>query len=468
MKERVVVFIFRRDLRCEDNMALTALTTQYPDIPVLPIFIFHPLQIDKAKNAYFNQNSVEFMVESLRDLNVAMDHRLHCFEGDDTTILDQLLVKFNIEALAFNKDYTPYAQSRDDKLATWCQKKGIHLITCEDYTLFPLNKLVTGTGKVYEVYTPFYKKCLAESKSIPHPPSKHQKITWYTKPVRGITKTVTDWEAYHGNQTNNQRKLKGGRSKALDILQRIRAKEFKNYDAERDFPAKDKTTKLSAYMKFGCVSVRECFWLAVQAYGLNHSLVRELIWREFCAYVTYHHPYILSHQPLRVKYQDMPWEFNKQWFDAWCQGRTGFPFVDAAMRCLNATGFMHNRLRMVVAMFLTKDMMMHWHHGEKYFAQALVDYDPASNVCGWQWSASVGADAQPYFRIFNPWTQSKRFDSHGDFIYQWIPELRDVPKESLHQWDKHYAKFPDVKYPPPMLDHSEQSKQIKALFQKYV
>lgn len=468
MKERVNVFIFRRDLRCQDNLALMSLASTYPNIPILPIFIFHPHQIDRKKNAYYNQQSVEFMVESLRDLSTSIDHRILCFEGEDTVILDQLLSKVQIEAIAFNLDYTPYAQKRDDILTSWCKQKNINLITCEDYTLFPLNKLVTGTGKVYEVYTPFYKKCLAESKSISKPSSKPAKFMWYTKPVKGISKTVTDWEAYHENKSNPRRLIRGGRTKALEILQKVRAKEFKAYDTERDFPAKDKTTKLSAYMKFGCVSVRECFWLAVETYGIHHSLVRELIWREFCAYVTYHHSYILTQQPLRKKYEDIQWEFNKQWFDAWCEGRTGFPFVDAAMRCLNTTGFMHNRLRMVVAMFLTKDMMMHWHHGEKYFAQMLVDYDPASNVCGWQWSASVGADAQPYFRIFNPWTQSKRFDSHGDFIHQWIPELRAVPKESLHQWDKHYTKYPEVNYPPPMLDHSEQSKKVKALFQKYV
>jgi len=464
MKDSICLFIFRRDLRIYDNLALSKLVSSKPNITVLPIFIFNPDQIDVDKNAYYNKNSVEFMVESLQDLNNKLDGKLRYFYGRDIEILDQLYKTYNIDSIAFNKDYTPFAKLRDNKIDEWCKGHEIQLITAEDYTLFPLDKIATNTGNKYEVYTPFYRKCISMYHEIPEPVSKIS-LKLYSKNVKG---TIENIQRFHGNTKNEMRAIKGGRDVALEIIARIKRKEHANYNKDRDYPAKDKTTKLSAYMKFGCLSVREVFWTCVKTYGINHALVRELIWREFCAYITYNNPRLLNKKPLRMKYDKIKWIFNKKWFDAWCNGQTGFPIVDAAMRCLNATGFMHNRLRMIVAMFLTKDMMMYWHYGEKYFAQKLVDYDPSSNVCGWQWSASVGADAQPYFRIFNPWLQSKKFDKDAEFIYKWIPELKNVATKDIHKWDTEYIKYENINYPKPILNHNDQATKIKDVFKRYV
>jgi deoxyribodipyrimidine photo-lyase len=210
----------------------------------------------------------------------------------------------------------------------------------------------------------------------------------------------------------------------------------------------------------------------VKVYGENHGLVRELLWREFYANVTNHIPHILVGQvssepthPMKLKFDNVEWPHDEKKFKRWCEGKTGFPFVDAAMICMNKTGYMHNRLRMIVAMFLTKDMAIDWRMGERYFAQKLIDYDPSSNSGGWQWAGSIGADSQPYFRIFNPWTQSEKFDKDAAFIKKWIPLLANVPAKSIHNWDKDHVKYNNKGYPAPMLDHSIESKKALGYFQ---
>lgn len=466
MKERIQVFVFRRDLRMQDNLALARMLAMDPSLPLVPLFIFHPDQIHPSKNPYYGQHSVEFLIESLEDLNSHLEGKLVCMEGTDQDVLQRILNQYVVVRLGFNKDYTPYALRRDAELEAWCEQKGVESVTAFDYTLFPPGMIAAGSGKHYEVYTPFYKKCMSMADQIPRPKST-PRPTYFSKKLPGHVKDIT---VYYGGKTSPQRTLQGGRRHAMDILARIRAKHFLHYEKVRDYPALDQTTKLSAYMKYGCVSVREVFWEAVQAYGLKHGLPRELFWREFCAYITHHVPHILQGQirgqnlPLRKKYTELVWAWNDTWFTRWKEGTTGFPLVDAAMRCMNATGFMHNRLRMVVSMFLTKDMRMDWRHGERYFAQQLVDYDPASNACGWQWSASVGADAQPYFRIFNPWTQGKRFDADATFIKTWVPELRDIPAKVIHAWDTHHKKYTSSTYPAPMLDHHVETKKVKEMF----
>lgn len=477
MKQRVAVFLFRRDLRLQDNLALAKLVVD-SQLPILPIFIFNSHQVHPTKNPYYSKNAVEFMIECLQDLNSHLSGKLQFFEGKDTTVLQSILAQgMIIDTLAFNADYTPYARHRDQELRDWCTKKGIAVLTAEDYTLFPLSTVQSGSGKHYEVFTPFYRKCLHQATSIAKPitapASLKPSAALFTKALKGALHAASITK-YHAQTINPQRTIKGGRPAAEAILARIRAKEFQHYDKERDFPAKAKTTKLSAYLKFGCISVREAFHAVREAHSAQHGLARELLWREFYAHVTAAIPRVLQGQvpatasnlPLRTKYDHLKWHINDTWFKHWCAGTTGFPLVDAAMRCLNATGFLHNRLRMVVAMFLTKDMRLDWRLGERYFATRLVDYDPASNSGGWQWSASVGADAQPYFRIFNPWSQSKRFDPDAAFIKAWVPDLSTVPAEDIHQWDKKYHKHVPSKthYPIPILDHAKETKLVKDMF----
>jgi deoxyribodipyrimidine photo-lyase len=270
----------------------------------------------------------------------------------------------------------------------------------------------------------------------------------------------------------------GGRQHALSILKKCKRGDFKDYDKERNLPALDKTTRLSAYLKFGCISIREAFYTIADTYGDDHGLVRELIWREFYANITFNKPRVLQGQiskskranlPFKEKYDTQKWTMNAQqkaWFTRWCNGTTGFPIVDAAMRQLNTTGWMHNRCRMIVASFLIKDMLVDWRLGEEYFAKMLVDYDPSSNNGGWQFCSSTGVDAQPYFRIFNPFSQSSKFDPNATYIKHWVPELSGVEASKIHEWEKWAPTTTSQtsQYPAPMLVHKEQAKKALDMY----
>jgi deoxyribodipyrimidine photo-lyase len=473
-KDTVNLFIFRRDLRIHDNLAFIDLLNQCQEenVPLVPIFIFNPDQIDPSKNQYFSKNCVEFMIQSLKNLSSDLFNCLYFFHGHDIDILNKLLSIFDINTIGFNEDFTPFSIQRDKDIIKWCESKGIHTVTAQDYTLFPLGSILTGNGKAYEVFTPFYNNCLNRYKDVPKPigvPS-NMKHSLYKNMTKLKPYLVKDISKYYDNDPNPNLMVKGGRDNALDIIRRIKAGEFLRYDNERDFPAADKTTKLSAYMKFGCVSVREVFYAIKDRHGVKHGLLREIIWREFYANITYSFSHVLNGQiqghnkSFKPKYDKLRWGYNQDWFEKWCKGVTGVPLVDAAMRQLNTTGWMHNRCRMVVSMFLTKDMLIDWRMGEHYFATQLVDYDPSSNNGGWQWSASTGCDAQPYFRIFNPYTQSEKFDPKAEYIKKWIPELRDVSPKDIHSWDKTYSKYNNSGYPRPLVNHTEQSKKAISIF----
>lgn len=471
MKDKVNVFIFRRDLRVTDNTSLHAVSQKYPDIPILPIFIFNPKQIEPDANAYYNGCIVAFMLESLASLDTQLNGYLQCFHGDDEDVLKKIATQVDIQCIAFNKDFTPFAVQRDAKLTTFATSRNIEVISANDYTLFDFD-ILTENGKPYEVFTPFYRKCLKlESKIADVTPSTAKGLRIYKRFLMHRVKTITK---YLHQEHMPLRTLIGGREHAHAILKRLEQKMYKKYDSERDYPALDKTTKMSAYLKFGCMSIREAFHTCVKTYGLSHGLVRELIWREFYAHITHFFPNILQGQigkkknePLKGKYMHLSWEDNKDMFQAWCEGKTGFPIVDAAMICMNKTGYMHNRLRMIVASFLVKDLHIDWTHGERYFAQRLVDYDPSSNSGGWQWAASVGADAQPYFRIFNPWLQSEKFDKQCVFIKKWLPALANVPPAHIHAWHAYcnqYQKNDIVYYPCPIVEHAKAVRKTKAMY----
>ena len=455
MKDNVTIFIFRRDLRVCDNVSLVSLIQQYPDYPILPIFIFNPNQINSDKNKYYSNAAIEFMIESLIDLDDSIKGALQCFYGDDVDVLKKLIQKLNVHCIAFNRDFTPFALKRDSKIDKFCETTNIPVISSsKDYTLFDF-EIKNSIGKAYEVFTPFYLKCLKSVNKITKPVDVAMKF--YTKEkLNGKIKTLSKFiEAPIPNKL-----LKGGRSNALDIVKQIESRVFANYEKNRNFPAMNKTTKLSAYLKFGCVSIREVFYACLNAYGINHGLIRELIWREFYCNITFFMPHVLQGQttkfanrPMRLNYDHVVWKFNETNFNAWCQGKTGFPIVDAAMICMNETGYMHNRLRMIVASFLTKDLLQDWRLGEKYFATKLIDYDPSSNNGGWQWVVGIGADAQPYFRVMNPWLQSEKFDRDCVFIKTWIRALSTIPSKSIHHWYKDHLLY-KVGYPMPIVDHN--------------
>lgn len=256
--------------------------------------------------------------------------------------------------------------------------------------------------------------------------------------------------------------MHGGRAQSLKILANL--KKHKNYAQERNIPAQDATTHLSASHKFGTISIRESYHTIKKDLGARTQLVKELYWRDFFTYVAFHNPRVFGN-PYREKYDDLSWSTSKKNFQAWCEGKTGFPLVDAGMRELNTTGWMHNRVRMVVASFLVKDLHINWLWGERYFAQQLVDYDPSVNNGNWQWSASTGCDAQPYFRIFNPWTQQKRFDPNSEYIKKWIPELKKIDSKIINTWFK--DTHPEIAgYPKPMLDHDTERKITLAHYRR--
>ncbi len=279
-------------------------------------------------------------------------------------------------------------------------------------------------GQPYSVYTPFFNR--ASSLQVAAP-SDNRYRNYYQHPLR---------ESSH-NTLNELLKIKnpqlavnGGRKQALKLLAQI--PQFRHYDTDRNFPAKNATTHLSAHHKFGTISIRESYAAIKAAFNQHHTLIRELYWRDFFTHVAFHFPNVFGHS-FHAEYDAIPWQGSNEHFELWCEGRTGFPIVDAGMRELNETGYMHNRVRMITASFLTKDLHIDWRLGEKYFAQKLVDYDPAVNNGNWQWSASTGCDAQPYFRIFNPWLQQEKFDPECVYIKRFVPELAGVPTKNLHQ-----------------------------------
>ena len=401
------VFLFRRDFRIHDNLALNRLVAECGSGSIFPMFIFNPAQIYAKNNPYFSNNCVQFMIESLDDLDKHIHVNYYESGGSghgsgDIGVFVELSKKYKIKTIAYNKDYSPFAIKRDGIIEKWASEHGIRIITEEDYTLYPMGAIRNNKDEPYKVFTPFYKKSLAIK----------------VKPVSGnvlnlnVIKHIKRFDKHRYYEPNDDIAVRGGRDKALERFKKI----MTDYAKTRDYPAMDKTTRLSAYIKFGCVSIREVYY----NYKNVKELQRELLWREFYANILYYFPHVLGNA-FKEQYDNVKWTNNKEWFKRWCQGKTGYAMVDAGMAQLNKTGWMHNRLRMITAMFLTKDLLIDWRWGEKYFATKLVDYDPASNNGGWQWSASTGTDSQPYFRIFNPDLQLKRYDKDYEYIRTWIP-----------------------------------------------
>lgn len=468
MKDIINVFIHRRDLRIIDNTALNSLIISDSNTKVLHIFIFNPIQIDKDKNKYFSKNTVEFLVQSLQDLNHELNDSLHCFYGTDQEVLNNILKICQINTIAFNIDYTPFAIKRDKLLTDWCKSKNINCIAEEDYTLFKMNQIQTDKNDTYEVFTPFYNKCLTKIQFINEIRTEKSEL-YKNKKLPGLIKNI---EKYYFNEPNYRLSLKGGRKYALDIIKKkILVGYFNNYDTYRNFPSMDKTTKLSAYIKYGCISIREVYNACKKAYGIKHGLIRELIWREFYANIAYNFPRVLQKQvgshdnkAFKLKYDDIEWNYNKQHWLLFKQAKTGYPFVDAGIKQLLTTGWCHNRSRMVIAMFASKDLHIPPNELEKWFASNLIDYDPCSNSGGVQWAYGIGSDAQPYFRIFNPFLQSQKYDPECKYIKEWIPELRLLKNDIIHNWNEHYQQNMESKYPMPIVDHHIQSEKIKELF----
>ena len=451
------IFIFRRDLRLNDNIALKKALSVSKD--VFLCFILDPAQIEK--NSYKSQKAVDFMIECIFDLDEQLKNlrktgkvknagKLHVFYGKPEDVLGKIIPEIKAESVFVNKDYTPFSMKRDQKIKEICKKENAAFESFDDSLLNPPGSVVKNDGSPYVVFTPFYKKALAFDINVPVVLSKFN---------FNSSKINDDKNRLKELHSGLDKALTGGRDKAVNILKN--AGDFKDYEKTRDFPFIVSTTKLSAYIKFGAVSVREVYHYFKKYLGVSHPLIRQLYWRDFWIHIAYHFLHVFG-SSFYKKYDSLKWENNDDKFKAWCEGKTGFPIVDAGMRELNKTGFMHNRVRMITASFLVKDLHIDWRKGEKYFAQKLIDYDPCVNNGNWQWAASTGCDAQPYFRIFNPWRQQERFDFDCKYIKKWVPELNFLNNKEIH--NIHKSAVDVYGYPKPIVDHKTEAGKAKSMY----
>lgn len=449
------IFLFRRDLRLDDNTALLAACKQ--SATVIPCFIFDPKQVGE-NNPYRSMNAIQFMITSLQDLQKQLQQkkgRLYLFYGEPTTILEQLIKEQSIDALFFNRDYTPFSIARDKKIVTLCKKLNIACNMYDDYLLNAPETVVKKDGNPYSVFTPYWKNASRKLVTKPIACTHHN---FYDDTIKDAQPNSLFKKILP--ETNSNIAQQGGRPQAIAICKKL--EQLKAYSKTRDIPA-CATTELSTHIKFGTLSIREVYWSILEQIGrsAHQGLLRQLYWHDFYYQIAYHWPEVFG-SAFHEKYNKLAWSYNKNHFKKWCQGLTGFPIVDAGMRQLNQTGYMHNRVRMIVASFLTKDLLIDWQWGERYFAQQLVDYDPCVNNGNWQWAASTGCDPQPYFRIFNPWLQQKKFDPDCIYIKTWVKELRNVDNKIIHNWFN--DKNPKLVYPRPMVDHSTQKESALKMF----
>ena len=423
------LFWHRRDLRINDNKGLFEALKQ--NEIVHPIFIFDKSILDKLPN---NDQRILFIyqeIESLKKSYQNLGSDLWVYYGEPSEIIPKIAQELNCSSVYFNNDYEPYALQRDQEIQVSLNKIKIEFIGIKDHVIFEKNEVLKDDGKPYTIFTPYSRKWKANL--------KEEDLREYSI------------EKYSGNLVQKQQgealitlEEMGFESKVLhDFPDRIAKNEIlKNYHLSRNFPAVKGTSKLSLHLRFGTISIRK---LALIAHEQNETYLNELIWRDFYQMIIFHFPKSAENS-FKAQYDKIIWEKNEVHFDAWCTGKTGYPIVDAGMRELNATGFMHNRVRMVVASFLTKHLLLDWRLGAAYFAEKLLDFELASNTGGWQWAAGCGCDAAPYFRVFNPQAQQGKFDKSFEYIKKWVPE------------------YGTSSYPEPIIEHKFARERILQRF----
>jgi deoxyribodipyrimidine photo-lyase len=417
--EKITLFWFRRDLRIEDNCGLFhALNGKNK---VLPIFIFDKEILKKLPK---QDARLEMILISLNNIDLAMKAK-RCsvgrFLGTPKTIFPELIKKWRVEKVICNEDYEPYATNRDAEIRQLLEKEGVVFEMYKDQVIFAKDEIVKKDGSPYKVYTPFSRKWLERFEENP----------LKTYPSETLLGNLTLNESL---PKINLADLGFDKSTIVEPKYSFDNKVIDEYEETRNFPSLDSTSRLGSYLRFGIVSVRALVQKA--ASRSNHIFLKELIWREFFMQILWHFPHT-SHKSFKPQYDKIEWLNNPVDFEKWCKGDTGYPLVDAGMRQLNQTGFMHNRVRMLVGSFLCKHLLIDWRWGEAYFAEKLLDYEMSSNVGNWQWVAGCGVDAAPYFRIFNPSEQVKKFDKELRYIQKWVPN------------------FQEIDYPTPMVDHKK-------------
>ena len=456
---------FRNDLRLEDNTALAALAMRAQEW--LPVFVLDPRIVSGARAGAPRRR---FVLDCLGRLSRALEKRgvpLLVREGRPEEVLPRLMHETGAQLLSFNEDHTPFARRRDSAVQREVERGGGQIVSRLDYVVFGSTEVRSGTGGPYSVYTPYRNKWWQLWNDEPRYPIRMPRLP---APIPGFSADRIPDPREFETAASDCNVPTGGEQAAKRRLESFLEKSAGRYHEDRDRPDVDGTSRLSPYLRFGVISVRQCFARAEVAMDADAWLrpgiqkwLDELIWREFYAAILAENPRVLR-ENYRREYDAVEWNDDPRAFDAWCEGRTGYPIVDAGMRQLRATGWMHNRVRMIVASFLTKDLLIDWREGERFFFGHLVDGDPASNNGGWQWAASTGTDAQPYFRIFNPVAQGKRWDPDGRYVRRWVPELDRTPARHVHApWE---SGQPPAAYPPVVVDHAERRGLALARFRR--
>jgi deoxyribodipyrimidine photo-lyase len=425
------VFWFRRDLRIDDNSGFFEALNSGKE--VLPIFIFDKTILDQLPK---NDARVSFIHELLDKLDTELQKNgktLAVFYGEPLPVFEQLVKENKIDTVFTNHDYEPYAKKRDALISDFLQSKNINFKTFKDQVIFEKSEVVKADQTPYVVFTPYSKKWKENFRNA--------KLQHYN------SEDLLSNVAYHSYPFLSLKDIGFEQSKIKVSHYNISENLIHNYENTRNFPAIAGTSMLGPYLRFGPVSIRKIVAKAIQE--ANETFINELIWREFFMQILWHFPHTAT-QSFRPKYDAIKWNNNEEEFQKWCEGKTGYPFVDAGMRELNATGHMHNRVRMIAASFLCKHLLIDWRWGEAYFATKLLDYEQSSNIGNWQWAAGSGVDAAPYFRIFNPTEQVKKFDKDLIYIKKWIPELEEFS------------------YPKPIIDHKEARERCLRVYREAV
>lgn len=506
------IFIFRRDLRIEDN---TGLTNAILSSDFVYCFYILDSNILSTKSSYTSFSLpidphillrrrqqrihlLNFLRESLLDLqrqfekpifknektkkserNFSVSKKLVFVFGDVSSIIKKIIqIDKDIEAIFVNRDYTPYSRKRDNMIKKICESFNIKFIECKDILINEPEEILNVNNKPYRIFSQYYNKAIEL-------PLKKNNSLYMEKLLSNVTifddaklrnivniKVIYDLDKFFSlinprqkDSFYNSQILVGSRDSYLRLVSKLISTN-KKYDINKTkYSFYRSASYLSSYLKFGLCSIREVYSSIHNGLGQNHPLLRQLYWRDFFVYIGFHFPFVFSNN-FQERYSGkntIKWKNDPMEFEAWCKGKTGFPIVDAGMRELNETGFMHNRARLITASFLVKDLHVDWRYGERYFALKLVDYDPAINNGNWQWVASTGCDTQPFFRIFNPWLQQKKFDPNCIYIKKWIPELREISNDTINNWHKddlsidNFTNPPQsINYPKPIVNHKNE------------
>lgn len=413
---KLTLFWFRRDLRVQDNVGLFHALEQSEQ--VLPVFIFDQSILEKLPK---KDARVELILQALGYINDAMKGNqctVGMYHGVPKAILNDLIDRYPIDRVVTNRDYEPYARERDQEIEALLAARGISFETYKDQVIFEKDEITKDDGKPYVVYTPYSRKWLKAFEE--NTPQKYPSENLLNKLYPEIQPSLRLEDLGFEPQDHHTPQFRFDNT-VIDA-----------YEETRNFPALDQTSRLGPYLRFGLVSVRDLVLKA--ANRPNNTFLKELIWREFFMQILWHFPHTKD-RSFKAQYDRIPWRNNEDEFRKWCAGETGYPLVDAGMKQLNQTGFMHNRVRMLVGSFLCKHLLIDWRWGEAYFAEKLLDYEMASNVGNWQWVAGSGVDAAPYFRIFNPTEQIKKFDKQHAYIQKWVPN------------------YQELNYPKPVVEH---------------